>query len=97
MGDWIRIKANDVISIFEKAKTGPAWGERPNEKYRCMIFWYKNRIYMTVDEFYNLKETIYSGCRYYTTELCLTLDEYNEISEEQLAAIAYNTWCAGAR
>ena len=48
MEDWIHINTNDVISIFEKAKTGFPWGNYPNEKYRCLIFWYKNRINMTV-------------------------------------------------
>lgn len=51
MGDWINVKAKDVITILEKAKTGFPWGNYPNEKYRCLIFWYKNRINMTVNEF----------------------------------------------
>ena len=97
MEDWIHINTNDVISIFEKAKTGFPWGNYPNEKYRCLIFWYKNRINMTVNEFYNLNETTYSCCRTYTIAFCLTIDEYKKISDEQLAEKAYNAWCTGAR
>lgn len=26
MGDWINVKAKDVITILEKAKTGFPWG-----------------------------------------------------------------------
>ena len=74
-----------------------AWGNYPDEKYRCLIFWYKNRINMTVNEFYNSNGETYSCCRFYTTELCLTIDEYNKISDEQLASKAYNAWCTGAR
>ena len=77
MGDWINVKAKDIITILEKAKTGFPWGNYPDEKYRCLIFWYKNRINMTVNEFYNSNGETYSCCRFYTTELCLTIDEYN--------------------
>ena len=97
MGDWINVKAKDVITILEKAKTGFPWGNYPDEKYRCLIFWYKNRINMKVNEFYNSNGETYSCCRFYTTELCLTIDEYNKISDEQLASKAYNAWCTGAR
>lgn len=75
MGDWINVKAKDVITILEKAKTGFPWGNYPDEKYRCLIFWYKNRINMTVNEFYNSNGETYSCCRFYTTELCLTIDD----------------------
>lgn len=41
MEDWIHINTNDVISIFEKAKTGFPWGNYPNEIYRRLILCYK--------------------------------------------------------
>ena len=83
MGDWINVKAKDVITILEKAKTGFPWGNYPDEKYRCLIFWYKNRINMTVNEFYNSNGETYSCCRFYTTELCLTIDEYNKKDKDE--------------
>ena len=41
MEDWIHINTNDVISIFEKAKTGFPWGNYHNENYRRLILCYK--------------------------------------------------------
>ena len=33
MGDWINVKAKDVITILEKAKTGFQWGNYTDVKY----------------------------------------------------------------
>lgn len=97
MEHWVCVKATDVINVFEKTKTGFPWGNYLNEKYRCLIFWYNNRIHMTVDEFYKSDETTYACCRFYTTELCHTIDEYKRLSDEQLSSKAYNAWCTDAR
>lgn len=91
MEDWIHINTNDVISIFEKAKTGFPWGNYHNENYRRLILCYKNKINMTVNEFYTLNEATHSCCRPYTIALCLTINEYKKVFDEQLAANAYNT------
>lgn len=50
---------------------------------------------MTVNEFYEVDPETYGCCRFYTTILCNTAQEYRQMTEEQFASKAYSAWCSG--
>ena len=52
---------------------------------------------MTVDEFYKIDDDTYKCLRPYTTSICTSLADYNNLTEEELVSKAYNAWCSGAR
>lgn len=94
---WFEVKKKDIIDLLEKKKDCFPWGNHPDEKYRCLVFWEDGMIRMTVDEFYEKDVNTYECCRFYTNFLGDTIEEYRNMTEEQLASKAYNTWCSGAR
>lgn len=97
MEAWFDVNKSDVIALIEKRKDCMPWGEHPDEKYICLVFWEDGVIRMTVDEFFEVDENKYSCCRFFTTILADTLEEYENMSEEKFVSIAYNAWCTGAR
>lgn len=46
ISDWYMIKEDAVIDIIEKRKDRLPWGNYPNQKYRCLIFWKDEQIYI---------------------------------------------------
>lgn len=97
MEAWFKIKSTDVLEIIEKRKNCWPWGNYSDKKYKCLIFRKKGRILITVDEFYKENDNRYSCCSFYTAEIAETIDEYNNMTEEEFVAKAYNTWMSGAR
>ena len=97
MEPWFEIKKNDVIALLERRKDRLPWGNHPEEKYRCLVFWEDGVIRMTVDEFALVDETTYECLRFYTTFIGDSIEAYNKLSEDQLASLAYSAWCSGAR
>lgn len=94
---WFEVPRRDVIALVEMRKDRHPWGNHPDEKYRCLIFWEDSVIWMTVDEFHKVDAQTYEFCRFYTTRLCSTVEELNQMTEEELASRAYQAWCSGAR
>ncbi len=94
---WFEIKKDDVIALVEKRKDCFPWGGRPEEKYQCLIFREDGAVCMTVDEFFKIDEDTYKCLRPYTTILCNSFEDYNNLTEEEFASKAYNAWCTGAR
>ena len=97
VGEKFKVKKKDVIALLDKRKDIFPWGNNPDEKYKCLVFWKKNVICMTVNEFYKIDDETYECIHFYTTIVGKTLDEYDRLNEEELASIAYNAWCSGAR
>lgn len=95
--DWYKIKEDNVIDIIEKRKDSLPWGNYPDKKCRCLIFWKDAKIFMTVDEFYKKEDNCYLCCKYYTSVIADSLDDYNTMPEEKFISKAYNTWMSGAR
>ncbi|MCQ2513031.1 MAG: hypothetical protein MJ092_06600 [Lachnospiraceae bacterium] len=52
---------------------------------------------MTVDEFYEKDTETYECLRFYTTFLGNSMEDYQNLSEEELASKAYRAWSSGAR
>lgn len=96
MEEWFEVKKENVIDILERTKAGFPWGEHPDEKYTCLVFYEDEVIRMTVDEFFEIDNN-YECCRYYTTILADSLEEYEKLTDEQISKKAYNAWCTGAR
>lgn len=94
---WFDVDKKDVIEIVEKRKDCFPWGNQPDEKYSCLIFWEDGIIRMTVDEFFELDDNTFECCRYYTDRIADTLEEYKAITDEKFASAAYSAWCSGAR
>ena len=46
ISDWYMIKEDAVIDIIEKRKDRLPWGNYPNQKYICLIFWKDEQIYI---------------------------------------------------
>lgn len=97
MEDWFAVKKKDVIAELEKRKDRLPWGEHPDEKYRCLIFWEEGVIRMCVDEYYELDADTYECLRYYTTFIGDKIEDYNNLSEDEMVSLAYGAWCSGAR
>lgn len=97
MDPWFRIKKSDVIAILEKNKDCPPWAYRPDEKYRCLVFWEDGVVRMTVDEFYQVDAETYECLRFYTDIIGKTIEDYTGLTEAELAYSAYQAWCSGAR
>lgn len=97
ISDWYMIKEDAVIDIIEKRKDRLPWGNYPNQKYICLIFWKDEQIYMTVDTFYKDDDNCYLCCKYYTSVIAKSMDDYNSMPEEKFVLKAYNTWMTGAR
>ena len=95
--DWYVVKTSNVIDLLEKEKDRFPWAYRPGEKYRCLIYWKDGAIRMTVDEFYKIDDDTYKCLRPYTTSICTSLADYNNLTKEELVSKAYNAWCSGAR
>lgn len=94
---WFEVKKENVIELLERVKNGLPWGDHPDEKYSCLIFWEDGKISITVNEFYELDNGDYECCRYYTDIIANTIDEYNSLTDEKISSKAYNAWCSGAR
>lgn len=94
---WFEVKKKDVIDLVEKRKDCFPWGDRPDEKYRCLVFWEDGVIRMAVDEFYEADAEAYACCRFYTDFIGRTVEEYRNLTEEAFASKAYRAWCSGAR
>lgn len=97
MEAWFNVKKEDVIDILERTKDSFPWGDHPDEKYYCLIFYEDNIIRINVDMFYETEDGSYECCRYYTDKLADTISEYEKITDEQISIKAYNAWCSGAR
>lgn len=97
MADWFKIKKTDVIALLEKRKDRFPWGYYPNEKYTCLIFWYEDRIRICVNMFNKCGIDAYECLCYYTGIIGDKIEDYNKLTEDELASIAYNAWCTGAR
>lgn len=97
MDSWFEVKKSDVIAELDKRKDRMPWGEHPDEKYRCLVFWEDGAVRMCVDEYYELDSSTYECLRYYTTIIGNTIEEFNKLSEDELASKAYSAWCSGAR
>jgi len=97
MEPWFEVKIEDVIAELEKRKDCMPWGEHPDEKYRCLVFREDGVVRMCVDEYYELDANTYECMRYYTTFIGNTIEDFNKLSEDELASKAYSAWCSGAR
>lgn len=97
MDVWFEVKEKDVIALLEKRKDCFPWGNHPDEKYRCLVFWEDGVIRMTVNEFYRVDSESYACCRYYTDFVANTREEYGCMTDNQLVTKAYSAWCSGAR
>lgn len=97
MDPWFEVKKKDVIALLEKKKDVFPWGDHPDEKYRCLVFWEDGVIRMTVDEFFEVDADTYECLRFYTEFIGNTIEDYQNLSEEKLASKAYSAWCSGAR
>lgn len=97
MEPWFDINKKDVIAVLEKRKYCFPWGDHPDEKYRCLVFWEDGAVFMTVDEFFEVDSETYECLRYYTTFIGNSIEDYNKLTEEELASKAYSAWCSGAR
>lgn len=97
MEPWFRVNKKDVIALLDKRKDSFLWGNRPNEKYRCLVFWEDGVVRMTVDEFYKIDARTYECLRFYTAFIGNTIDDYNKLTEEELSKKAYSAYCSGAR
>ena len=95
--DWYVVKTSKVVDLLEKVKDRFPWGYRPDEKYRCLIYWKDGAIRMTVNEFYKIDDDTYKCLRPYTTSICKSLVDYKNMTEDELVSAAYNAWCSGAR
>lgn len=94
---WFEVREDDVVEILERRKDCFPWGDHPDEKYRCLVYREGGSIRMVVDEFYKHGEGRYECLRCYTTIVCNTVEEYESMTEEDLASKAYSAWCSGAR
>lgn len=97
MDPWFEVKKKDVIAILDKRKGCFPWGGDPDEKYRCLVFWEDGVIRMTVNEFHRIDAETYACLRFYTTIVGNSLEDYQKLTEEKIASIAYRAWCSGAR
>ena len=97
MDPWFKVKRKDVIAILEKRKDSFPWGDHPDEKYRCLVFREDDVIRMTVNEFHKIDFGTYECLRFYTTFIGNTIEDYNKLTEEEIASKAYSAWCSGAR
>lgn len=97
MEPWFEVNKKDVIDVLDKRKDCLPWGNHPDEKYQCLVFWDDGEIFMTVDEFYEIDSETYECMRYYTTIIGNTIEDYKKLTEEEIASKAYSAWCSGAR
>lgn len=97
MEPWFEVNKKDVIALLEKRKDRLPWGEHPDEKYCCLVFWEDGVIRMTVDEFYEADDSTYECLRFYTTYIGDTIEKFNSLTDDELASLAYSAWCSGAR
>lgn len=67
------------------------------KKYRCLVFWEDGVIRITVDEFYEIDDETYECMRFYTEFIGNSMEDYEKLTEEEIASKAYNAWCSGAR
>lgn len=96
MDAWFEVDKKDVICVEKRRKTGRPWGDHPDETYAYLVFRDEGRILMVVNAFHD-RGGIYSCCRFYTEFLGNSEEEFRKLSEQDLAAKAYNAWCSGAR
>lgn len=97
MDPWFEVHKKDVIALLEKRKDRLPWGDRPDERYRCLVFWEDGAIRMTVDEFYETDAGTYECLRFYTDIIGNSIEDFTSLSEDELASKAYGAWCSGAR
>lgn len=97
MEPWFEVKKQDVIALLDKRKDVFPWGDHPDEKYRCLVFFEDGTVSMTVDEFFENEGGNYECLRFYTTYIGDSIEDYKKLSEEELVSKAYNAWCGGAR
>lgn len=97
MEPWFTVQKKDVIAVLDKKKDRLPWGEHPDEKYHCLVFWDDGAVYMTVNEFYELDSQTYQCLRLYTDFIGKTIEDYTKLTEDALASKAYRAWCSGAR
>lgn len=97
MEPWFDINKKDVIAVLEKRKDRFPWGNHPDEQYSCLVFWEDGAVFMTVNEFFEVDPETYECLRYYTTFIGNSIEDYNKLTEEELASKAYSAWCSGAR
>lgn len=90
MTPWFKVKKKDVITLLEKRKNCFPWGNHPGEKYRCLVFWEDGVIRMTVNEFHQIAPETYECLRFYTDMLGNTIEDYENLTEEELASKAYH-------
>lgn len=67
------------------------------KKYRGLVFWEDGVIRITVDEFYEIDDETYECMRFYTESIGNSMEDYEKLTEEEIASKAYNAWCSGAR
>lgn len=96
-GWYSYIDEKDVICELHRNKVDNPWGNYHNEQYHCLVYWEDGMIRMTVDEYHRMEDGKYKCCRPYSTVIGNKLEEFEEMSEEQISSKAYNTWCTGAR
>ena len=97
MEPWFEVKKKDVIDVLDKWKDCFPWGDHPDEKYSCLVFWEDGIIRMTVHQFYEIGAETYECLRFYTTFIGNKMEDYINLTEEELASKAYSAWCSGAR
>ena len=97
MEAWFAVKKESVIDILERKKDSFPWGEHPDEKYICLVFWDDDKIFMTVDEFFEVDAAEYECCRFYTTYVADNMEAYKSKTDSELSSLAYSAWCSGAR
>lgn len=97
MEPWFTVKQEDVIALLERRKDCFPWGDRPDEKYRCLVFREDGVIRMTVDDFYDRGDGSYECLRPYTAYIGDSIGAFDALTEEELVTKAYNAWCSGAR
>lgn len=97
MDPWFEVPKKDVIDVLEKRKDRLPWGDRPDEKYRCLVFWEDGAVRMTVDEFFETDTGTYECLRFYTAFIGDKIEDYTCLSEDEIASKAYSAWCSGAR
>ena len=104
---YYEVKKADVIALIEKRKDHYPWiisFEDPDrtfacreKTYRCLVYRHEGWIRLTVDEFREKDADSYECCRSYSGTIGKTLEDFTGMTEDRFEALAYNTWCNGAR
>lgn len=92
MGNYIDVPVNSIIK--ESRTTKPGYCDK---KYVIYVNPKASGRKIRVNTDYYKNENVLKLCRYYDRGLCNTIEEYENLTLEDIESQAYGSWMDGAR